>query len=389
MVRTIGCALVMATVLTFATPAQAQLGQLGDLARKADKAVDSAKKVKDAIDSLVFTDAEEQQLGQQISDKLRARYGVVQDKAVHKYVSLVGTVLAQASSRPSLPWKFIVLDTDGVNAYAAPGGFIHITRGALALLENESELAGVLGHEISHVTEKHTINSIKKNNGQKIATELGDAAARTQIISAFVDRAYDNLFQGAYDRKDELDADAKGVALANKAAYAPAGLGTFLKRLDDRNKDQAERNGLFASHPATKERIEDITKQISSQKLTSTATVAARYKTAITYKPLAITQVAQVADGAAGLADGGKAAPSTASKDAPKDAKKTDSSGGKFGLGKLTALGGEKKSTTTVASAGARGGVPDRDAKGGGNPAIVGITLTPAEIVDFRKGIVG
>ncbi len=368
-----------------ALPAAAQLGGIGNLARKADSALDQAKKTKDAISSLIFTDLEEQQLGQEVSDKLRARYGVAQDTAAHKYVTLVGTVLAQASSRPALPWKFIILDTDGVNAYAAPGGFILITRGALALMENESELAGVLGHEISHITEKHTIKSIKKNNGEKLATELGGAATRSQILGAFVDKAYDNLFQGAYDRGDELDADEKGIALANKASYAPKGLAAFLARLDERNKDQADRNGLFASHPDTKERIDKLGKQISNQKLASTAIVGGRYKSSITYKPLAVTSITLVTDGAAGLADG-KAAP----KDAKADAKATETkSGSKLGLGRLTALGSENKSTATVASAGARGSVPDRDAKGGSNPAIVGITLTPAEVAEFKKGIVG
>ena len=109
-----------------------------------------------------MTDAEEAQLGAEVSTRIRARYGVVQDQAVHRYVTLVGTALAQASSKPALAWQFIVLDTDAVNAFAAPGGFIHITKGALANLKNESELAGVLGHEIIHVTDKHTIRAIQK-----------------------------------------------------------------------------------------------------------------------------------------------------------------------------------------------------------------------------------
>ncbi len=87
------------------------------------------------------------QLGAEVSQRIRARYGVVQNQAAHRYVALVGTALAQVSSRPDLAWKFIVLDTDAVNAFAAPGGFVHITKGALANLKSESELAGVLGHE--------------------------------------------------------------------------------------------------------------------------------------------------------------------------------------------------------------------------------------------------
>ena len=79
-----------------------------------------------------MSDAEERKIGEQVSLKLREHFGVYQDEAVTKYVTLVGTVLAQASTRPNLDWQFIVLDTDGVNAYAAPGGIVHITRGCSA-----------------------------------------------------------------------------------------------------------------------------------------------------------------------------------------------------------------------------------------------------------------
>lgn len=371
MKRTISV-VVIALVAVMGSPLAAQLGQVGGALKKANQ----AKKVADTIDSLVFTDAEKVELGKQVSDKLRLRYGVVQDKAVHKYVTLVGTMVAQATGKSGTPWKFIVLDTDGVNAYAAPGGFIHITRGALSLLQNESELADILGHEIAHVTEDHTVNAIKKGK----MVELGAEMSRSQVLGAVADKSYEILFEGMYNRDDENDADEKGITFANKAGYAPGGLGAFLTRLAERNKDQAERNGLFASHPETKERIAKLSKQITSQKLASTALVAARYKAAITYKPVAITQIAQLTPGASGLAGSGSAAK-------PAD---TKSSGSKLGVGKLgAALGGEKKSTSTVASAGARGGVPDRDAKGGPNPAIVTITITAAEIADFRKGIVG
>ena len=150
---------------------------------------------------------EEIKLGTAISEKVRARFGVVQDPAVHKYVTLVGRTIADQTERPGLPWTFIVLDTDGVNAFASPGGFVHITRGAL-------------------------------------------------------------------DRNDELDADKFSVSIAPKLAYAPATLADFLTRLDERNKDVPTRNGLFASHPETKERIDTIRKQAGSA---TGATGKARY----------------------------------------------------------------------------------------------------------------
>src|SRR6185312_47668 len=113
---------------------------------------------------------EERKIGEDVSAKIRARFGVVQDAAVHKYVTLVGLSVARESERPKLPWTFIVLDTDGVNAFASPGGLVHVTRGALGLMNNEGELAGVLAHEISHVTRKHTVNAIKKNKAVQLGT---------------------------------------------------------------------------------------------------------------------------------------------------------------------------------------------------------------------------
>ena len=132
--------------------------------------VQQAQERKQQFDDMNITEEEEIKLGSDVSAKIRQRFGVVQDAAVHKYVTLVGTMLTEQTTRPKLPWTFIVLDTDGVNAFAAPGGFVHITRGALALIKSEAELAGVLGHEIAHVAQKHTVNAIRKSKGVQIGT---------------------------------------------------------------------------------------------------------------------------------------------------------------------------------------------------------------------------
>ena len=151
--------MVLVVALALATPAYAQLGGLGGVLKKAQQAQDAKKK----IDDLTFSDEEERTIGADVSAKIRERFGVAQDQAVHKYVALVGMAVAQQSERPKLDWTFIVLDTDGVNAFASPGGFVHVTRGALGLMKNEAELAAVLGHEIGHITRKHTINALKKS----------------------------------------------------------------------------------------------------------------------------------------------------------------------------------------------------------------------------------
>lgn len=352
----------------------AQLGQIG-------KGVSIAKKANDVRD-LQMTDAEEQALGQQVSERIRTRYGVVQDAAVHRYISLVGTALAQGSTRPALPWTFIVLDTDGVNAFAAPGGYIHITRGALALIKDESELAGVLGHEIIHVTEKHTIRAIQKSKAVQMGASetLGGSSA---LMERAVTATYDNIVDKGFGRADENEADEDGLTLANKTGYAPQGLVSFLVTLKDRNKSSTEKRGLFASHPEMQERLDRLNKQITSQKLAAKATLPDRFKKNITYKPVAMTEIATVAPGSAGLT--GETAKPEEKKPAEKPAEEPKKKGG-FGLGKMLPTGGgEKKQAQVTASGGARGVDPEKDSKGGPNPKPVPVKLVAADIAAFKK----
>ena len=348
----------------------------GDTAPQLGSVLKRAQQVRD----IQMTDAEEQKLGEAVSERIRARYGVVQDPAVHKYVSLVGAVLAQASTRPSLNWRFIVLDTDGVNALAAPGGLVHITRGALSLMKSEAELAGVLGHEIVHVTEKHTIKAIQK--GKMVQIGADEAVGSSAVFSKLVDKAYEVVDAG-FGREEELESDRKGVALANTVGYDPSKLGVFLTTLTDRNKASTEKQGLFASHPQMKERLEKLEKTIKDGKLTATATVDARFAKFVTYTPVPISEIATVEAGSAGLAGASK--PSESAKKDDEQAEKPKKRG--FGLGRLVApsSGGEKASAETTGSSAARGVDSERKAKGGSNPKPVLVTLTAADISTFKK----
>jgi beta-barrel assembly-enhancing protease len=368
-------ALVLTTI---AQPAYAQLGAL-------EKGIKRAKQVND----MVWTEEKERALGESVSTQIRTRFGVVQDPAVHTYVTLVGTVVAQQTSKPNLRWTFIVLDTDGVNAFASPGGFVHVTRGALALLQNEAELAGVLGHEIGHIVKQHTINAIRKSKAVEIGVEEGAAASETVLLDRFAQLAYTNIIENNFDRGDEMDADKEGVTAASKAGYAPSALSSFLTRLADRNKSVTQRNGMFASHPDLKARQDGIAKTIQSGNLKGAATVEARYKQNITYAPVDVTAVPTAVEGSAGLVGGSKpAAPTEEEKKKEQEASQKKKG---FGLGSLAKPfgggGGEKQSAQVSASAGARGVAPDRDAKGGSNPALVATSVTAADIAEFKKGI--
>jgi beta-barrel assembly-enhancing protease len=359
------------SVTLWLAPAIAAADQLGGLGRLGG-AVKKANEIRD----LSVTDAEEQTLGAGVSERIRARYGVVQDAAVHRYVTLVGRTLADASTRPGLAWTFIVLDTDGVNAFAAPGGFVHITRGALALLQSEAELAGVLGHEIIHVTEKHTIRAIQKSK----AVQMGASetlAGNSALLERAVTATYDNIVEKGFGREEENESDEQGIELANRVGYAPAGLTGFLTRLKERNTGAQEKRGLFASHPEMDARLDNIKKDIAARKLTSSATLADRYRKFITYTPKAVTEITEVAAGSAGLT-GSAAKKAEPKKEEPK--KKG------FGLSRMMpGGGGEKQQAQVTGSGSARGVDPEKDAQGGGNPRPVPVKLAAADIAAFKK----
>lgn len=346
-----------------------QLGGLGKIGSVVKKAND--------LRELQVTDEEEQALGAAVSERIRARYGVVQDAGVHRYVSLVGSVLAQASSRPDLPWTFIVLDTDGVNAFAAPGGYVHITRGALALIQNEAELAGVLGHELVHITEKHTIRSIQKSKSVQMGaseTLSGSSALLERAVTA----TYDNIVEKGFGRSEENESDEKGIALANTVGYDPSGLGAFLTTLKERNKTSKEKRGLFASHPEMQSRLDNLKKEIASRKMASAATLADRYKKTISYRPTPLTEIATVEAGSAGLTGGEEKAEA-------KPAEEPKKKGG-FGLSKMLPSGGGEKQQAQVSGSGsARGVDPEKDAKGGSNPKPVPVKLAAADVTAFKK----
>ena len=368
-------------VLFTAGPAAAQFGKLGEIQRR----VGQVQKVAD----LNISETEERELGDRVSGKVRAEFGVMQDRELTKYVSLVGTLLARASSRPGLKWEFIVLDTDAVNAFAAPGGLVHITKGALGLIRNEAELAGVLGHEIAHITKKHSINAIKKSKAIKLGTE--EVASRTNsYYTTLANAAYDDIVERGFDRSDEDDADQEGARLANKAGYNPAGLTAFLQKLIDRNKGHkgSKPNGLFATHPDTTDRIEKVTKQIRTEKLAATAMGQTRYASHVKFEAKPVTAIVLSGSPAKALAGGNAPAKKEPAKDEKKDEKQ---SGGMFGgIANRLSTGKQKESTQASASGGGRAidpTRPDRFGAGGSNPNKIALTVSASELEAFRKGI--
>lgn len=366
----------MAVMAALLAPGCAAPADAGTQLPKMPKDFNAVMKRAEQMRDLQITEDEEIKLGSGVSERVRERYGVVQDPAVHRYVTLVGTLLVQRSSRPALAFTFIVLDTDGVNAFAAPGGFIHITRGALGLMSSEAELAGVLAHEIVHVTEKHTIKAIQKNTLIQIGAEES-ITKNPELFGKLVDVTSDLVLKG-FGRADELEADRLGLGMANAAGYAPDGLAGFLKRLSERNSSTTGKQGLFASHPEMQERLETLDREIRTQKLASTATLVERYKANISYTAKPVTEIATVEAGSSGLAGGTTKPAEEPKKEEPK--KKG------FGLDSLfKPAGSEKKSAEVTGSGASRGVDTERNAKGGPVKTMVVVRVTPAELEAFRK----
>jgi predicted Zn-dependent protease len=261
-----------------------------------------------------------------------------------------------------------------------PGGLVHVTRGLLGLLKNESELAAVLGHEITHVTKRHSIAALQQSKAVSMGTDAaGGGSTRDYFIAKTSERLGHFFLDNEFKRQDEDQADEVGLRLANKVGYAPSGMAESLKKIQARNADRQEKNGLFASHSSIKDRISNAEKLIAKEKLSSTATGQARYAKTITFSAKPVSEIAMSVDGASGLASGDKK---------KADDKKAEPQQTK-GSAQASVSSGNKQaqSSQQVASAGVRGGVPDRDAKGGSNSSIVSVKVSAAELETFKKGI--
>lgn len=254
---------LLALALAASAPAAAfDLGSLGGLLQGGGsggggsdldlgRLIDSASKVVTGI-----TPEQEATIGTEAAAVLVGAMGLVNDKEVQRYVNRVGMWVALQSERPELPWRFGVLDDGMVNSFAAPGGYVFITRGMLANLRNEAELAGVLAHEIVHVVEKHYLEGVQSNAGVDLAATL--VAASMKKDRSLVDRvgnAAREMYARGLDKSDEYEADAKAMVLAARAGYDPYGLPSALQTLGSLRADDDALSYLFATHPPLDDRL--------------------------------------------------------------------------------------------------------------------------------------
>jgi predicted Zn-dependent protease len=179
--------------------------------------------------------------------------GIWHNAEATRRVNLIGKSLARYADRSSLPFRFGILDTSEVNAFSAPGGYVMITRGAYQAAQNDDQLAGVLAHEIIHISRRHALRIISRNEFISGMTEVaGGANSQFGQFDSGVSSASRTLLKTGYDRGTEFDADKRAASLAASAGFAKKGLLEFLTNLQASGRGS---KSAFSTHPSLADRI--------------------------------------------------------------------------------------------------------------------------------------
>lgn len=245
------------------------LGGLSKAFNKAKEVTDTAKDASKVVKGGIGIGPEEEKIiGDSVALEIVGQYGgVVRDEDTLQRVNLVGRALARYSDRPDLDWRFGVLDSDSVNAFSAPDGYVFITRALYALADDDDLLAAILSHEIAHITEKHALKIVgrdelfsggksllNKYSGdyREAATKAQQVDAQLQQFDLGVGKIVKTLVVTGFDAKTEYAADQAGRRLATLTGYAPGGLRAVLALLQARSGDTKR---AFSTHPPLAERI--------------------------------------------------------------------------------------------------------------------------------------
>lgn len=224
-----------------------------------EKMVDVGKRI--VASTTEMSVEQEIALGNDLTARLLGAMHPLDDAAVQSYVNRVGRWLSLQTERPDLPWRFAVVDTESLGAFAAPGGNVIITAGLMRLMRDENELAGVLAHEIAHVVEKHHVHAIMKQARASLARDMAadlatEYVSKNPLVTEALMNAGMNIYSSGLDQADEMAADSAGTIIAARGGYDPLGLLLVLTTLD--SIDAAEPRGalMFSTHPPTRDRID-------------------------------------------------------------------------------------------------------------------------------------
>lgn len=250
------------------SPIRALLGLL--LASTAVIAACAVNPVTGERELSFISEAQEIEMGRQADPAIVAQYGLHPDSSIQRYVREIGLRMAAESERPNLPWTFRVLDDASVNAFAVPGGFIYITRGILTHLNNEAQLAGVIGHEIGHVTAKHSVNQMSRAQAAQLGLVAGMIFSETVREYGAEANAGLSLAFLKFGRDDENQADEVGVRYMTREGYDPRELAAVMQMLS-RSSSMGQAQGRapewLSTHPDPENRTQSILAQVERQGL--------------------------------------------------------------------------------------------------------------------------
>jgi predicted Zn-dependent protease len=232
-------------------------GATGQAARPA--AGDLVQMLSQSIEQI--DEPKEIQIGRQLAALLIGSKPLYGDLATQRYINQLGRWISLQSSRPDLPWTFAVLDDPGFNAFATPGGYVFVTKGLMDRVTDEAELAGILAHEITHVTAKHHLIAMNKVARAGLLTQLIGSQLKNDVggmLSAQLLGLGKNIYTKGLDQDDELDADRTGVALAARAGFDPYGLVAVLQNLRTASPDDVFFALSLSTHPPAQLRLNQL-----------------------------------------------------------------------------------------------------------------------------------
>ena len=205
-----------------------------------------------------YSEAEEVAIGRQVAGNILGASPLVKDHKLQQYVNQVGRWITTQSERPDLAWHFGVIESEDINAFAAPGGYILLTKGLYRKLGSEADLAGVLAHEIGHVIRKHHLKILQKSKlidlgGKLISKQAGDNASVQKAIGSGAEIAARGL-----DKDAEYEADRIAVVLSARAGYDAFGLASVLQEIGHVAKNEGQVALLFKTHPHPDDRLDQL-----------------------------------------------------------------------------------------------------------------------------------
>ncbi len=229
---------------------------------------------------------QEVELGQQYAVQINQQLPIVQDPELNRYINVLGDSIARLTSRQDITdWRFYIVDSREVNAFAVPGGFIYVNRGLIERTQRMDQLAGVLGHEIGHVVRRHSIKQMQQQQGANLGLNIACVLTRvcnSQATQAAIQVGGTALF-AQFSRKDEAEADEEGVKNVVRAGINPNGIPEMFQILiNERTSNPSGVEGWFATHPLEEDRIADTRRMIAEYSpaiLRSLATDSRNYQT--------------------------------------------------------------------------------------------------------------